>query len=311
MDIRVGTSGWSYPSGRGTWNGLFYPRRGTAASRGFDELAYYAEHFDTVEVNSTFYRQPGAAMTARWTSRTPSGFVFSVKLFRGFTHHHGPGRQDGARPGVVDPHDAQTFRDGIAPIRAAGKLGAVLAQFPASFTRSAEAVDHLGALLRAFEDLPLAVELRHRSWSDQRRDTAALLSGFGAAWTRIDEPKFGSSIGEILDPEATPFAYTRLHGRNADSWWRPKAAEDRYDYLYSRAELEPFTESTRAAGRRGKTMYLYLNNHFAAKSVANATVLKHDLDLPVTGDYSPEMVARYPELAELVHVSAPSLPGTD
>ena len=309
MEIRVGTAGWSYPSGRGTWNGVFYPRRGSAARRGFDELAYYAEHFDTVEVNSTFYRQPSAAMTARWTARTPSSFVFSVKLFRGFTHRDGPWRPTSARPGAVDPDDVHAFRDGIAPIRTAGKLGAVLAQFPASFKRNSEAVDHLGAVLHAFEDVPLAVELRHRSWSDQRGDTAALLGEFGAAWTRIDEPQFASSIGDTLDPKATPFAYARLHGRNADAWWQPKASEDRYDYLYSRAELEPFAELARTAGWRGKTVYLYLNNHFAAKAVANATVLKHELDLPITGDYSPEMVARYPELADLVHVSAPSLPG--
>src|SRR5215831_4903911 len=82
-DLRIGTSGWNYPSGRGTWNGIFYPNR---RGRGFDELSYYAEHFNTVEVNSTFYRMPEPAMSARWIERTPADFLFSVKLYQKFTH---------------------------------------------------------------------------------------------------------------------------------------------------------------------------------------------------------------------------------
>ena len=87
MEVRIGTAGWSYPSGAGTWDGIFYPARGRGIRpRGFDELAYYAERFDTVEVNSTFYRPPSAAVTRRWVARTPPGFVFSVKLYQQFTH---------------------------------------------------------------------------------------------------------------------------------------------------------------------------------------------------------------------------------
>src|SRR3954463_3873273 len=84
-DLRIGTSGWSYPSGRGTWNGVFYPpSRGRA--KGFDELSFYAEHFNTVEVNSTFYGQPRAAVSRTWADRTPPGFEFSIKLYQKFTH---------------------------------------------------------------------------------------------------------------------------------------------------------------------------------------------------------------------------------
>src|SRR5215207_11088133 len=83
--LRIGTAGWNYPSGRGTWNGVFYPaRRGRPKT--FDELTYYAEHFDTVEVNSTFYGQPRAEVTAGWVSRTPAGFEFALKLYQKFTH---------------------------------------------------------------------------------------------------------------------------------------------------------------------------------------------------------------------------------
>src|SRR3954447_20583674 len=84
-DLRIGTSGWNYPSGNGTWNGVFYPpARGRA--KNFDELSFYAEHFDTVEVNSTFYGQPRREVTRAWADRTPAGFEFSVKLYQKFTH---------------------------------------------------------------------------------------------------------------------------------------------------------------------------------------------------------------------------------
>jgi uncharacterized protein YecE (DUF72 family) len=84
-NLRIGTAGWNYPSGRGTWNGVFYPPRRGRPKR-FDELSFYAQHFDTVEVNSTFYGQPRAAVTSGWASRTPPGFEFAVKLYQKFTH---------------------------------------------------------------------------------------------------------------------------------------------------------------------------------------------------------------------------------
>jgi uncharacterized protein YecE (DUF72 family) len=84
-NIRVGTSGWNYPTGRGSWNGVFYPAR-RARRKAFDDLAYYADHFDTVEVNSTFYGQPRPDVTRGWADRTPAGFEFSVKLYQKFTH---------------------------------------------------------------------------------------------------------------------------------------------------------------------------------------------------------------------------------
>ena len=84
-DVRIGTSGWNYPSGRGTWTGVFYPQaRGRPKT--FDELSFYAEHFDTVEVNSTFYGQPRPGVSRNWVERTPAGFEFSVKLYQKFTH---------------------------------------------------------------------------------------------------------------------------------------------------------------------------------------------------------------------------------
>ena len=122
--------------------------------------------------------------------------------------------------------------------------------------------------------------------------------------TQIDEPKFRLSIRQNWLPNVTSFYYMRLHGRNAAHWWTHDAAEDRYNYLYSNEELEPFAETAVSARALVKKVYLYLNNHFAAKSVANAVAVKHLAEDAITGDYPPELVERYPFLEELV-VQAP------
>jgi len=309
--ILIGTSGWSYPTGRGTWNGVFYPAAaraggGRTAGRGrFDELAFYAEHFDTVEINSTFYRVPTVEVTRSWARRTPPGFEFAAKLFQKFTH---PAMFEEAAPGAdgaVTPGDVDQFKAALDPLASAGKLGPLLAQFPPSFKREPAAVDYVGWLLRALRGYPVAVELRHRSWSDGLAQTLDLLNGHGAAWVQIDEPKFRFSIRQDLQPNVTTFAYLRLHGRNAAAWWEHQAAEDRYDYLYSAEELEPFTEAVVAARRLVRKLYLYMNNHFEAKAVANAVMLKHQLGEPVVGAYPDTFLARFPELRGI----APAAPG--
>ena len=293
-EIRVGTSGWNYPGGRGTWNGIFYPAR---RPRGFDELAYYAEHFDTVEVNSTFYRVPDPELAARWVERTPDGFLFSVKLFQKFTHPDMYLAQNGVRDWQLSQGDFDHFRRGIDPIAGAGRLGALLVQFPPSFHAQPEMREYLDWLLSGLRDYPLAVELRHKTWSDAADDTRARLAARGAEWVAIDEPQFRDSIGHV---DGT---YVRLHGRNAAAWWAHAASEDRYDYLYSPSELAPVAEGARRHAATGRRVLVYLNNHFSAKSVANATVLKHDLGQPVPGEYSREMVDRYPDLAGIVSTS--------
>src|SRR5262245_21228233 len=248
-NVRVGTSGWNYPSGEGTWNGIFYPpRRGR--SKSFDELSYYAEHFDTVEVNSTFYGQPRADVTRRWAERTPTGFEFSIKLYQKFTHPRmfkerltkslsraasgdlledltGSSRDQRsdaneaiaelARPNAADLDE---FRRGIEPLAGAGKMGALLAQFPPSFKNGDPERAYLGALLRALADYPVAVELRHSSWSGDVGATLVLLNATQSAWVQIDEPKFKFSIRQNYLPNVKGFYYMRLHGRNVAAWWK-------------------------------------------------------------------------------------------
>jgi uncharacterized protein YecE (DUF72 family) len=317
-NLRIGTSGWNYPSGKGTWNGVFYPpRRGRP--KGFDELSFYAEHFDTVEVNSTFYGQPRPEVTRAWVERTPADFEFSVKLYQKFTHPRmfkerlaGSLPEDARRDAALvdalarpNEADLDEFRRGIDPLASDGRLGALLAQFPASFKDDAASRDYLAALLRSFAGYPVAVELRHRSWSDRIGETLALLNTFGAAWVQIDEPKFRFSIRQNYLPNVQGFYYMRLHGRNVDTWWRHEKSEDRYDYLYSADELKEFSETADAAKRLVKKLYLYTNNHFSAKSVANAVMIKQQLGEPIDGAYPPEFVAHFPDLASIIPLRTP------
>jgi uncharacterized protein YecE (DUF72 family) len=307
-NLRIGTSGWSYPTGRGTWNGIFYPSHKGRSH--FDELRFYAAHFDTVEVNSTFYGQPRAEVTRSWADRTPRGFEFSIKLYQKFTHPRmfaeriRRGFPPDAVGALAEPTqgDVDEFRTGIDPLAGSERLGALLAQFPPSFHRIPQTCEYLAALLRLFADYPTAVELRHRSWSDDIVGTLALLNEGGAAWVQIDEPKFRFSIRQNQLPNVRGFYYMRLHGRNAANWWHHDHAEDRYDYLYSTDELRAFSGVADAAGRLVKKVYVYTNNHFSAKSVANAAMIKAQLGEPLTGEYPAEFLERYPELAGMIRV---------
>ena len=192
-------------------------------------------------------------------------------------------------PGVpeLDADVIDEYRRGIEPLARAGKLGALLAQFPPSFKQSPESQAYLDALLSRFQDYPVAVELRHRSWSDNFDATLSLLNSRKAALTQIDEPKFKLSIRQNQLPNITGFYYMRLHGRNAAQWWKHDASEDRYNYLYSADELTSFSETADAARRLVKKFYLYFNNHFASKAVVNAVMIKKQLGEPITGVYPP------------------------
>ena len=308
-EIRIGTSGWSYPTGKGTWNGIFYPvaRKSKRGAGKFDELAFYAEHFDTVEINSTFYGVPSADTARGWAKRTPPSFEFSLKLYQKFTHPEMFQEQTGAYPTDLGFKDVDEFRAMLDPLASAGKLGALLAQFPPSFKNEPHTRGYLEWLLAAFKDYLVAVELRHRSWSDEPADTIEMLNAAGAAWAQIDEPKFRSSIHQSLLPSVRTFYYLRLHGRNAKQWWKHDKSEDRYNYLYSAEELEPFAEAADTASRQVKKAYLYANNHFLAKSVANAAILKHQLGQPVPGAYPQAFVDAYPDLKTIVNVLPPTL----
>jgi len=311
----IGTAGWNYPSGAGTWNGVFYPK---PRPRQFDELAFYAEYFNFVEINSTFYGQPRPDVSSQWAARTPPGFLFSAKLYQQFTHprmfrervERDLARQlgtndlpDEAIEELVKANqtDLDEFRRGIDPLASSGKLGPLLAQFPASFRDTPASRLHLAALLRAFHGYAVAVELRHRSWSDRAGETRALLDAFHASWVWIDEPRFHDSIRQpAIIETASAFAYVRMHGRNAQQWWRHQHKDDRYNYLYSSQELEPITEELRTVLKRNLRTYAAFNNHPRAAAVANAAQTKHLLNQLPKRAYPASLLAAYPELSQVV-----------
>jgi uncharacterized protein YecE (DUF72 family) len=297
-EIRIGTSGWNYPlTGYGPWTGVFYPLKNgqkiPETKEKFDELAYYAERFDTVEINNTFYRPPAVKTAQSWADRTPHGFEFSLKLFQQFTHKR-----------EVSQKDVDVFKRGIEPLADADKLGALLCQFPASFKRDATSVDYLTWLLETFVDYRLAVELRHRSWSDEFGPTLKLLNEHDAAFVQIDEPKFKTSIRQNQLPNITSFYYLRAHGRNWKKWWHHEHKDERYDYLYKPPEIQAFGETLKAVKKIVRKAYGYMNNHADAKSVANAIELKHFLGEPVPETLQPEMLKRYSALKRMVPVKA-------
>ncbi len=307
--IRVGTSGWSYPSGKGAWKGVFYPaspRRSKSGGK-FDELTYYAERFDTVEVNSTFYRIQSPQTALSWVKRTPAGFVFSVKLFQKFTHPELYQKKTGLDPWDLGQTEIDEFRAMLDPLAGAGKLGVLLMQFPSSFHDDPAAREYVDWLLETFRDHSAAVEFRHASWGEAAPQVDAILARHRAGLVLIDEPRFAGSIAidpaMVIGADPSRPAYMRLHGRNAASWWAPEQSEDRYNYLYSREELSPFVQAAQAAAKDGRKVFVYLNNHFSAKAVANASIIKADLGQPLDAEFTEAMIDRYPQLAGIVRVA--------
>ncbi|MGE5618567.1 MAG: DUF72 domain-containing protein [Sphingomonadaceae bacterium] len=286
--IRVGTSGWSYPTGEGRWDGVFYPK-----GKSVDHLRFYDEYFEAVEINSSFYRpiQPNVARS--WAKKTSPTFRFTAKLYQKFTHPK-MFKEATGQEAEIGPEDFDRFRAGVDPLVEEGKLGALLAQFPPSFKRDDETLTYLEDLLRRFQDYPLAVELRHRSWTEGR-EAFRLLESHGVAWCMIDEPKFQTSVGE--GPLTSRLAYFRFHGRNAREWWTGDR-ETRYDYLYSPQELASLTSEVREVGERAEETYVFYNNHFGGKAVVNALQMRLELGQPVEKEIPRSLLERYPDLRE-------------
>ena len=236
-----------------------------------------------MEVNSTFYRPCSPKTAESWVKRTPSEFDFTVKVWQQFTHN----RDD------LTAEDIATFREGIAPLADAGRLGSLLFQFPTSFHCDEDTRDRLRHLLDQFVDYPKAVELRHRSWDDH----LDLLEERDAVPVFIDEPKFRDSTRQRLGARRGVL-YIRFHGRQADKWWHHEHRNERYDYLYSPDEIR--THATRlqdaAAARSIERAYVFFNNHPNAKAVVNAAMLRAELGAPVSEPLPESLLSVYPSL---------------
>jgi len=225
-NILVGPAGWSYAD----WNGLVYP---APRPRGFHQAAYLAEFFDTIEINTSFYHPLQASHAAQWIGLVAANprFLFTAKLWQKFTHE-----------GDATGEDVKTVRAGFDILHSAGKLGAVLLQFPFSFHYEPENLARLKQILDSFRDYPLVVEVRHSSWT--RKNFYELLQERGVGFCNIDQPIIGRSI-KPSEEATSPVGYIRLHGRRYDTWFSddPAApASERYNYLYSEQELEPWAE---------------------------------------------------------------------
>jgi len=257
--------------------------------RGFDPLAYLARYFDTVEVNSTFYRPPRPDVSPRWAQRVADNhdFKFTAKLWQRFTH-----QRDEAW--TADESDA--VRAGLDPLAERERLGAVLVQFPWSFKAREDSLEWLDDVTSEFSDYPLVVEVRHASWNTP--EFHRWLGERGIGFVNIDQPLFNRSIGPSSEASGR-VGYVRLHGRNYEDWFREDAGRDaRYDYLYSRDELEPWVERIKelAQGGQAEDIYVVTNNHYRGQAAANAIMLsamlqggKRAAPAPLVEAYSEEL----------------------
>lgn len=258
--IRVGVAGWDYRD----WKGVVYPSH---RPRGFDPVRYLANYLDLIEINSTFYRPVRAEVAARWAERVADlgGFRYTAKLWRRFTHE----REQAWTLGEV-----RQVRAGFDPLLRAGKLGAVLVQFPWSFKNEESSREWLGDLVRAFRKYPLVVEVRHESWNEP--EFYGWLGEEGVGFVNVDQPLFGKSIKPSARSTAR-VGYVRVHGRNYRDWFRKTAGRDeRYDYLYEPSELRPWVARAREIARdRGtEVVDVVFNNHVRGQGVVNALQFK-------------------------------------
>ena len=257
--IRVGPAGWSYTD----WEKVVYPPHGSK----FDHLAYLASFFDTIEINSPFYRIPPPTHAKSWVRRVADNpdFQFTTKVFRGFTHEKAE----------LAAADLDAFRAYLDPLAEADRLGAILLQFPWSFKNTPESLEKLTALFHAFEDYPKALEVRHASF--QNPEFVGFLDEHDVSWVNVDQPLFHDSV-KPADAVTGPLAYVRFHGRNYEKWFAHEESWERYNYLYSKEELEPWVERIDTMAK-SRDVFVVTNNHFRGQAIVNAGDIKESLGL--------------------------------
>ncbi|MGD0266531.1 MAG: DUF72 domain-containing protein [Candidatus Methylomirabilota bacterium] len=259
--IKVGTSGFSYPE----WRGPFYPE-GLVQQQ---MLAYYARHFPAVEINSTYYHIPTPRNMAAMAKRAEGRLEFAVKAHQDMTH---------SREKYADA--LPPFREAVVPLREAGALACVLVQFPFSFKATAANADFLRRIVSDLAPDPVVVEFRHQTWTTD--ETFALLGDLGAAYCCVDEPRLPNLPLPVVRVTG-PIGYVRFHGRNRQKWWTHAEAWERYDYLYSEAELLEWVPKIRSLAEETQKCYAFFNNHARGQAVTNAQMLITLLSGPAAG----------------------------
>ena len=267
--ILVGTASW-------TDHDPFYPPGVTGA----DRLVWYAEHFPYVEIDSSYYHIPPARVTAGWAARTPDGFMMDIKAHRTMTLHE---RQAG-KPVPPSEEDLRWFEFALNPLREAGKLGAILYQWPPWFTATPASFDELARVRERHPDDRVAIEFRHRSWGEPEtwERVTDLLSEAKLTYCCVDEPQIGSGTMTPVVAATTPeLAIIRLHGRNARTWYkRVEKTGQRFDWWYAEEELDEIAKSVRDLAEAAAEVHVSVNTNGYNQGPVNALKLAGVLDLP-------------------------------
>jgi uncharacterized protein YecE (DUF72 family) len=270
--ILVGTSSWADPGFVEEW----YPP-GMAAK---DRLPWYAERFDTVEVNSSFYAIPEQGTVARWAEITPADFVFDYKLHRALSRHAAdvkslpPDLRDGVQTTErgrvrLTPELENALLDrtieAVAPLEQSGKLGAFLLQLTPAFSPDKHQLDELAPLVEKLAPRPLAVEFRHRGWVSDKRveETLNWLSDHDAAFVAVDAPK-EVHVPIMPDLDAVTrddLAYIRMHGRNAEGYMKGKSVAERFGWEYSDDELREIARRAETMAEQAAAVHVQFNNN--------------------------------------------------
>lgn len=242
----LGTGGFSNDD----WVGLLYP----PAAKKTEWIGIYAEKFNAVEVNSTFYAVPGQKTFTSMLERSGGELTFCVKLHRSFTHDRD-----------ASPEAARRFLFTVEPAREAGRLGPLLAQFPYSFKNGPDAREHLSRLAEWFQGRELAVEFRHSSW--EKEPVRQYLADLGLALVSVDLPDLQGLPGPAAYA-GLPYAYLRLHGRNARQWFDADSAAERHDYQYTPDELAGWVSALRQSSP--ERAYVFFQNTTRGQALTNA-----------------------------------------
>ena len=295
--IRVGTAGWSYED----WEGILYPPEVTR--KRIHPVEYLARFFDVIEIKTSFYGHIRPELGRLWCRKAVSvnpNFVFTAKLHRSFTHSPlavmEPTSAASIRP---SDKDERLAREGLESLAAENMLGALLIQFPVSFKNTGLNREYLDQLLRQFIEYPRVVEVRHESWNQP--ETLAHFLHYNVGFCNIDQPQLGRSLAPT-EHVTSSLGYVRLHGRNYDHWFESGSGtgnrDDRYNYLYTPAELTKWKEKIDVIARKALSIFVIANNHYQAKAPVNALELRHLLEGRKVR--APEtLVKHYPELKSI------------
>jgi uncharacterized protein YecE (DUF72 family) len=279
--ITVGTSSWADPGFVEEW----YPP--DLAAR--DRLAWYAERFDAVEVNSTFYALPQQGTVARWAQITPAHFTFDVKLHRLLSRHAAPleslppklrhGARTGGRGRVIldaglERAMAEATLIAVEPLVAAGKLSSFLLQMTPAFSPHDHRLDEIQPLIHSLGPIPVAVELRHRGWLGGKRleDTLRWYEDVNAAFVCVDMPHGDApTIVPAVDVVTRDdLAYFRAHGRNAEGYLKGKSVAERFGYQYDGEEMQELAGRVRSLGELASDVRTMFNNNRGADAPTSA-----------------------------------------